>query len=172
MCSLCRLPVAENHNFLTNFEFLGAPVQTPFPDEGQIWCATADPQSTFMCQNSSQSVYSIALWRRKKKIFAIFWTSAFSDVDSWRQSEKVEHGCTTTNLPLSNGIKIISVLQRLHGEIRRTNSDVQKRDGQTKKPNVCRHPGSGWNPSPTKHGMVIEDIEHVLAPLNCLGSDA
>ena len=38
---------------------------------------------------------------RKPPIFAIFWTSAFSDVDSWRQSEKVEHGCTTTNLPLS-----------------------------------------------------------------------
>ena len=32
------------------------------------------------------------LWRRKTPIFAIFWTSAFSDVDSWRQSEKVEHG--------------------------------------------------------------------------------
>jgi len=40
---------------------------------------------------------------------------------------------TTTHLPLSNGIKIISVLQRLHGEIGRTSSDVQKRDGQTDK---------------------------------------
>jgi len=59
---------------------------------------------------------------------------------------KVEHGCTTTNLPLSNGIKIVSVLQRLHGEIGRTNSGVQKRDGQTdrqtdKKLNVFGHPG-------------------------------
>jgi len=75
-------------------------------------------------------LYSIALWRRKTPIFAIFWTSAFSNVDSWLQSEKVEHGCTTKNLPLSNGVKIISVLQRLHGEIGRTNSDVQKCDGQ------------------------------------------
>ena len=72
--------------------------------------------------------FILSLWRRKTPIFAVFWTSAFSDVDSWRQSEKVEHGCTTTNLLLSNGIKIISVLQRLHGEIGRTNSDVQKRD--------------------------------------------
>jgi len=53
-------------------------------------------------------------------IFAVFWTSAFSDVVDWQQSEKVEHGCTTTNLPLSNGINIVSVLQRLHGEIGRT----------------------------------------------------
>ena len=64
---------------------------------------------------------------------AVFWTSAFSDVANCHQSQKVEHWCTTTNLPLSNEIKIISVLQRLHGEIGRTISDVQKRDGQTDK---------------------------------------
>jgi len=56
---------------------------------------------------------------------------SFSDVANWHQSQKVEHGCTTTYFPLSNGIKIVSVLQRLHGEIWRTNSDVQKRDEQT-----------------------------------------
>ena len=64
-------------------------------------------------------------------IFVIFWTSAFSDVAKWQQSDKVEHRCTTTNLPQSNGIKIVSVIQRLHGEIWRTISDVQKRDEHT-----------------------------------------
>jgi len=44
---------------------------------------------------------------------------------------KVKDGCTAANLPLFNGIKIVSVLQRVHGEIWRTNSDVQKRDEQT-----------------------------------------
>jgi len=49
---------------------------------------------------------------------------------------------------LSNGIKIVSVLQRLHGEIGRTISDVQKRDEQTnkqtdKKLNIFGHPGGG-----------------------------
>ena len=67
------------------------------------------------------------------RFLPFFSTSAFSGVASWQQSEKVEHGCTTTNLPLSNGIKIVSVLQRLHGEIGRTISDVQKRDEQTDK---------------------------------------
>ena len=52
--------------------------------------------------------------------FVVFWTTGFSVVASWKQSDKVEHECTTTNLPLSNGIKIVSVLQRLHGEIGRT----------------------------------------------------
>jgi len=63
--------------------------------------------------------------------FCHFWTSAFCAVASWQQSEKVEHVWTTANLPLSNGIKIVSVLRRLRGEIGRTNSDVEKTDGQT-----------------------------------------
>jgi len=33
--------------------------------------------------------------------FCRFWTSAFSGVANWQQSETVEHGYTTTNLPLS-----------------------------------------------------------------------
>ena len=76
----------------------------------------------------SRSVYSVALWRRKTPILPVFWTLAFSGVANWHQSYKVERWCTTTNLPLSNGIKIVSVVQRLHGEI--TISDVQKRDRQ------------------------------------------
>jgi len=120
MCSLCRMPVAKNHNFPQIFTFLGAPLPTPFTDEGQIWCPIAHPWYTFTCKISSRSVYSVILWLRKTPIF---WTSAFSGVGNWQQSEKVENGCTTTNLPLSNGIKIVSVLQRLHGEIGRTISD-------------------------------------------------
>jgi len=57
------------------------------------------------------------------------------------------------NLPLSNGIKIVSVLQRLHGEIGRTISDVQKRYEQTDR----------------QTNTVIEDLEHVLALLKRLG---
>ena len=79
---------------------------------------------------------SISLFCRpplaKNPIFSIFWTSAFSGVANWQQSE-VKHGCSTTNLPLSNGIKIVAVLQRLHGEIGHTISDVQKHDEQTDK---------------------------------------
>jgi len=70
-----------------------------------------------------------------------FCISAFCDVASCQQSEKVEHECTTTNLPLYNGVKIASVLQCFLGEIMRTNSDVQKCDEQTdKKLNVFGRP--------------------------------
>jgi len=127
MCSLCRLPVAENHifgKFLTfggscigpilpmrvkfgvlkqtehlhlqakfhlnvfivsasggqtpqfwaNCDFCGLLYRPPFTDDGQIWCAIADSQCTFLCQNS-RSVYSIALWRRKPSIFAVLGTN-------------------------------------------------------------------------------------------------
>jgi len=44
---------------------------------------------------------------------------------NWQQPEKAEHGCITTNIPLSNSIKIVSVLQRLLAEIIvRTNSEA------------------------------------------------
>jgi len=76
-----------------------------------MWCATADPRCTLTFQISSRSVYFVALCWRKISIFAVFWTSAFSVVANWPQSDKVEHGC----------------------------------------------------------GMVIEDLEHVLAPLKRLG---
>jgi len=120
---------------------------------------------------------SIGLFARhlaaKNANFCHFWTSAFSGVTIWQQSQKVEHGCTTTNLPLSNGIKIVSVFQRLHGEIVRTNSDV-KRDEQTDRQKNQRYWPSRRRvkSDPTKLGMVIEDLEHVLAPIKFLGSYA
>jgi len=40
---------------------------------------------------------------------------------------------------------------------------------QTNRLNVFNRPGGGWNPSPTKLGMVIEDLELVLASLKLLG---
>jgi len=151
MRSLRRLPVAKNHNFGQILTFWRLLYQTPFTDDGQIWCAIADPRPTFTREISSRSVSSLVLWRRKTPIYAVFWTSAFSAVASWHQSQKVEHGCTTTNLPLYDDSKIVSVLQRLHGEIGRTNSDVQKlksvtdrqTDKQTKNSTFLATPAAG-----------------------------
>ena len=117
--------------FWAKFDFWRLLYRHPFTDEDQIRCAIADPWCTLTRQILSRSVYSVALCWRKPPIFAVFLTSAFSVVANWQQSGKVELGWTTTNLSLSNGIKIVSVVQRLHGEIWRTISDVQKRDEQT-----------------------------------------
>jgi len=94
----------------------------------------------------SRSVYSVALWRRKTPIFAIFWTLAFCGVAKSQQSEKVEHGCTSTSLTLFDGIKIVSSLQRLLGEIVRTNSDVHKRDEQKDKQTNRQKTQRFWPP--------------------------
>jgi len=174
MCSLCRLPVAKNHNLGQILTFLGLLYRPPFTNGGQIWCARADPRSTLTGQISSECVHCagivtflgapvptpfyrwepnlvccsrptvyVYLWNfvligvfcrpvaAKNPNFCHFWTSAFSDVASWHKSQKVEHGCTTTNLPPSSCIKILSVLQRLCSQIGHTISDVQKCDGQT-----------------------------------------
>ena len=124
MCSLWRLPVAKNHNFGQMLTF-GAPVLTPFHRWGPNLVRYSRPTVYAYVPN----FVLIGLFCRpllaKTPIFAVFWTSAFSDVANWDQSEKVEHGCTATMhnyKPYLYGIKIVSVLQRLHGEIGRTNS--------------------------------------------------
>jgi len=129
MRSLCRLPVAKNHNFGQILTFLGA----PFTDDSQpnLVCYSRSMVYAYVPNFVSIGLFCRPLAAKKRTIFAVFWTSAFSDVAIWQQSEKVEHECTTTNLPLSNGIKIVSVLERLHGKIGYTISDVQKRDEQT-----------------------------------------
>ena len=132
MCSLCRLPVAKNHNFEQILTFWGFLYRPPFTDEGQIWCAKADPRYTLLCAKFRLDRLVCRPLAAKTPKFCLFWTSAFCGVATLQQSEKVEHGCTTrTNLPLSNGIKIVSVFQRFHGEIGHTIYDVQERDGQT-----------------------------------------
>jgi len=49
------------------------------------------------------NVVSIGLFCRpllgKTPNFAVFWTSAFSVVANWQQSDKVGRGCTTANFP-------------------------------------------------------------------------
>jgi len=134
---MCRLPMGKNHNFGQILTFWGLLYRPPFTDEGQVWCAIADPRSTltrYVPNFVSISLFCRPLAAKTPQFlpyFVIFWTSAFSGVANWQQSDNVEHGCRTTNHPLFNGIKIVSVLQRLHGEIGRTISDVQKRDKQT-----------------------------------------
>ena len=122
-----------------------------------------------MCQISSGSVYCVALGRQKKNNFCHFCISAFSGVAIWQQSEKVEQGCTTTTLPLSNASK--SFLY--------SNAFMAKSSEQsvTFKSATNRHVfgrlggGSGdiRGPSPTKLGMVIEHLGTLLHLRNFWG---
>ena len=169
MCSLCRLPVAENHDFWQILTFGGSctgpllPMRVTFGGLKQterlhlrakfhlnvfiLSASGGKPKNTILAnfdfwEHLDRFILSPSGGENPNFCHFLDF-GIYSDIDSWRQSEKVEHGCTTTNLPLSNGIKIIYVLQRLHGEIGRTNADVQKHDGQTKNSTFFRHPGGG-----------------------------
>jgi len=139
----------QNHTFGQILAFLGATVPTPFYRWWPNLVCYSRPNVYVYLRN----FVSIGLFccpvAAKTPIFAVFaivWTSAFSDVPIWHESQKVEHGCRTTNLPLSNGIKIVSVLQHLHDEIGRTVSGVQKRDGQTNRQTNRQKTQRFWPP--------------------------
>jgi len=128
MCSLCRLPVAKSHNFGQILTCGGSctdpllPMRAKFSALEQThgirllhkFCLDRFILSPSGCENPN----FLAVFGLRHLVVSPIGSSL----------RKLEHECTTTNLPLSNGI---SVFQRLHGEIWRTNSDVQKRDGQT-----------------------------------------
>jgi len=64
--------------FWANFDIWELLYRPPFSDEGQIWCARAEPRYRLTRQISSRLVYFVALWRRKTQNFAFFWTSVLS----------------------------------------------------------------------------------------------
>ena len=76
MCSLCGLPVTINHNFGQIMTFGGLLYQSPFTDEGQIWCASgiklADPRSTLTSQISSECVRCVGFRWPKTTILGKF----------------------------------------------------------------------------------------------------
>ena len=74
----------------------------------------------------------------KPNFLPFFWTSAFSGVANWQQSEKVEHRCTTTNLhypTVSKSFPYSNAFMAKSGAQSRTFKSVTNRqtDKQTKK---------------------------------------
>jgi len=137
------------------FWLWGAPVPSPFYRWGpNLVCYSRPTVYTYLPNFVSIGLLCCPLLAKNPN-FAVFVTSAFSGVN-WQQSEKVEHGCTTTNLSLPNGIKIVFVLQHVHGKIVHTNSDVQKHDGQTDRQKTQRFWLPRWwvksEPHQTWHG--------------------
>ena len=70
MCSLCRLPVAKNHNFGQILTSGGLLYRTPFTDEGQILCAGGDP-ITLTYEISCECVLCVGFRGPKPQ----FWTN-------------------------------------------------------------------------------------------------
>jgi len=128
---LHHLPKMQKPQFWAISDILGSCNQRPLP-----------MRAKYDMLEYSHSLCSCAKFRldqfilspsssKKPPNFAVFWTSMFSGVTSQWQKENVEHECTSTNIPLSNSIKIVSVFQHLHGEIVRINSVIQKHNRYT-----------------------------------------
>ena len=81
-------------------------------------------------------------------IFAIFWTSAFSVVANWQQSEKLNTGAQLQTFPYPTSSKSflysIAFMAKSGAQTLTFKSVTDKQtDKQTKKLNVFGHPGGG-----------------------------
>jgi len=111
----------------------------------------------------------------KNPNFAVFWTSAFSVVANWQQSDKVEQlqafpYPTASKLFLySNAFIATSGKQSLTFKSvtdRQTNKQANRQKNST----FLATPAAGeMRASPNSAWYVIEDLEHVLAPLKHMG---
>jgi len=114
-------PVAKKRNFGQILTCEGLLYWPPFSDEGQTWCARADPRCAITVK-----------FRLDRFILSPSGLRQFvvSLIGGNLRKLTCVHNYYPSPGPLSNGIKVLSVLQRLDGDIGRTNSDLQKRDRQ------------------------------------------
>jgi len=155
MCSLCRLPVAKT-TILGKFLHLGDFCTDPFLLMRAKFSAL-EQTYTLTCEISSRSIYSVALWRWKSPIFAVFWTSACSVSPTGNSLTKLNTGAQLQAFPYptvsksflySNAFMAKSGAQTLTFKSV-TNKQTDKQTNRQKSQRFCST-GGGWNPSPTK----------------------
>jgi len=175
MRSLCRLPVAKNHNFWQIWTFWGLLYRPPFTDHGQIWCATA--HSVRLCAKFHLDRFILSpSVGEKTPILRIFGLrhlvvspigSSLRKLKTGAQLQAFPYPTASQSFLYSNAFMAKSGAQSL------TFKSVTNKqtDRQTDRQKTQRF----WPPrrrvksDPTKFGMVIENLEHVLAPLKLWG---
>jgi len=123
----------QNTQIWANVDILGAAVPTPFyRSEPNLVCCSRPTVYALTCQISSRSVYSVALPSVGEnpqflRVFGLRHLVVSPISSSLRKLNTVHHYKSSPIQRHQN----LSVLQRLHGEIGRTISDVEKREEQT-----------------------------------------
>ena len=143
-------------------EIQGAPVPTPWTDRGPICHTEVDLQCMLACQISSGSVYYVALEWRNTPNFTTFSTSTKFNMGA--QLQTFPYPTISKALLSSNAFWAKSFSQTL--------SFISVTDRQTKNSTFLVPSDSCKVQAPPNLDMVIEDLEHVLAPLKRLGSNA
>ena len=72
MCFIVSVSGGQKPQFWANYDICGRPYRPPFSDEGQIWCARADPRSTFTCQIPSECAQCVSFRWHKNTILVKF----------------------------------------------------------------------------------------------------
>ena len=132
MCSLCRLLVAKNHHFGQILTISGAPVPTPFHRwEPNSVCYSRPMAYAYLPNFVSIGLFCRPLAAKNPNFCHIFdlgiqWCRQLAAIwESWAQMHNYKPS------PIQRYQNRVCTPTRLHGEIGRTNSDVQKRDEQT-----------------------------------------
>ena len=121
----------KNRNFGQILTFLRPPVSTPFYRWGpNLVCYSRPTVYVYLWNFVSISLFCCPVAAKKPQFLPFFWLRQLVMSPTGINLRKLSTGAQLQTFPYP---KIVSVLQRLYGEIGRTNSDVQKRDGQTNK---------------------------------------
>ena len=140
------------------FWLLGAPVPTPY----YLWgpCYSRPTVHVYVSKIVSMGFFYRPLAAKKQTIFSVFWTSAFSDVDSWRQSGKVEHRCTTTNSIHQTASKSFLYYEAFMAKSGTQTLMFKSVTDKQKKLDFFRCPNGGWNLSPINlDGFENSDVQ-------------
>ena len=132
------------------------------PSTDQIWYTGVGHHILLNCPILPLSTDSVATYNRKPLKLCNFriLSSLVASPSLLHKKSNVALGVHLQTLP-TNSTRFVSQLQLLHGDIAFTNSVFPKAwrtKKQTKKHQTFCSPGGVQSPSPTKFGMVIEEV--------------
>jgi len=107
----------------------------------------------------SRSVYSVALWWRKIPIFAVFGLQHLVVSPTGSSLRKLNTGAQLQTFPYPTVSKSFCTRtpswRNWAHSLWRSKAWRTDKETNRQKLNVFSRPGGGWNPNPTKLGMVI-----------------
>jgi len=174
MCSLCRLPVAKNHNFGQILTLFGAPAPTPF----YRWWPNLVCYSRLTVYVYTYAKFGLDWFIRfcrplaaKIPNFCRFWIRHLVMSPIGIDLRKLSTGALRSSSVQRHQNRFCTLMPSWRNRAHKLwRSKAWRTNKQTdKKLNVFGHLGGKWNPSTTKLGTMIEDLEHVIGPRKLLG---
>jgi len=191
MCSLYRLLVAKNHNFGQILTFWGLLYRPLLPMRAKFTALQQTHGIRLLAKFRLDRFILSPLTAKNSNFCAFFgqrserWSpqnvafcglrhfvvspvgSNLRILNTGAQPKTFPYPMASKSFLYSNAFMTKSGHKFWHSRAWRTNRQTNNK--QTKNSTFLIAPDGGWNPNPTKLGIVIEDLEHVLPPLKLLG---